>query len=95
MDESLFSWFNNIWETEVEGSITFKVLEGSISNNYKPNFWRKLKLRDDVCINTAVSGNNLKGKTKSSQSDFPNLAGNKTDPITKPVNMKVNENLND
>ena len=71
MDGSLFYQFNCICETEVE--ISCKILEGSTSNNYKLNFWRKHELKNVICINTAVLGNDLKTKTKTPQCNFPNF----------------------
>ena len=71
MDGSLFYQFNCICETEVE--ISCKILEGSTSNNYKLNFWRKHELKNVICINTTVLGNDLKTKTKTPQCNFPSF----------------------
>ena len=56
MDGTLFSWFYNIWKTEVEVH-----LKGSTLSNYK---W-KYEWRNFICINTAALANNLKTKTKT------------------------------
>ena len=86
MDGILFPRFYSIWETEVEGSIQLsKVLhELTITQTFEENLSRGALF---IYINSAVLGNELKIKTKTTQSG--------KDPIAKSVNMKVNMNLSD
>ena len=55
LDGSLFSWFYNILETEVEAP--FRVLKGSASNNYKPRnqTFEKNTSRETLSVLTPMS----------------------------------------